>query len=38
MDSVIGFQSQHNNTRGPFKGGIKDAMSMDIDSRGLLRL
>ena len=31
MDSVIGFRVQHNNTRGPFKGGIRYHEHVDID-------
>ena len=31
MDSVIGFRVQHNNTRGPFKGGIRYHQHVDIE-------
>jgi len=31
IDSVIGFRVQHNNTRGPFKGGIRYHQHVDID-------
>ena len=31
LDSVIGFRVQHNNTRGPFKGGIRYHEHVDID-------
>ena len=31
IDSVIGFRVQHNNTRGPFKGGIRYHEHVDID-------
>ena len=31
IDSVIGFRVQHNNTRGPFKGGIRYHHHVDID-------
>ena len=31
VDSVIGFRVQHNNTRGPFKGGIRYHEHVDID-------
>ena len=31
MDSVIGFRVQHNNTRGPCKGGIRYHEHVDID-------
>ena len=31
MYSVIGFRVQHNNTRGPFKGGIRYHEHVDID-------
>ena len=31
VESVIGFRVQHNNTRGPFKGGIRYHEHVDID-------
>ena len=31
MDSVLGFRVQHNNTRGPFKGGIRYHEHVDIE-------
>ena len=31
IDSVVGFRVQHNNTRGPFKGGIRYHHHVDID-------
>ena len=31
LDSVIGFRVQHNNTRGPFKGGIRYHEHVDIE-------
>ena len=31
LESVIGFRVQHNNTRGPFKGGIRYHQHVDID-------
>ena len=31
LESVIGFRVQHNNTRGPFKGGIRYHEHVDID-------
>ena len=31
LDSVIGFRVQHNNTRGPFKGGIRYHQHVDIE-------
>ena len=31
MDSVVGFRVQHNNTRGPFKGGIRYHEHVDIE-------
>ena len=31
LNSVIGFRVQHNNTRGPFKGGIRYHEHVDID-------
>ena len=31
IDSVIGFRVQHNNTRGPFKGGIRYHHHVDIE-------
>ena len=31
VDSVVGFRVQHNNTRGPFKGGIRYHEHVDID-------
>ena len=30
IDSVIGFRVQHNNTRGPFKGGIRYHHHIDL--------
>ena len=31
IDSVVGYRVQHNNTRGPFKGGIRYHHHVDID-------
>ncbi|MAI86921.1 MAG: glutamate dehydrogenase [Candidatus Marinimicrobia bacterium] len=31
IESVVGFRVQHNNTRGPFKGGIRYHEHVDID-------
>ena len=31
IDSVVGFRVQHNNTRGPFKGGIRYHHHVDIE-------
>ena len=31
LESVVGFRVQHNNTRGPFKGGIRYHHHVDID-------
>ena len=31
IDSVVGFRVQHNNTRGPFKGGIRYHQHVDIE-------
>ena len=31
VESVVGFRVQHNNTRGPFKGGIRYHEHVDID-------
>ncbi len=31
LESVVGFRVQHNNTRGPFKGGIRYHQHVDID-------
>ena len=31
LESVVGFRVQHNNTRGPFKGGIRYHEHVDID-------
>ena len=31
LESVIGFRVQHNNTRGPFKGGIRYHQHVDIE-------
>ena len=31
IDSVIGYRVQHNNTRGPFKGGIRYHQHVDIE-------
>ena len=31
IDSVVGYRVQHNNTRGPFKGGIRYHQHVDID-------
>ena len=31
IDSVVGFRVQHNNTRGPFKGGIRYHRHVDIE-------
>ena len=31
IDSVVGYRVQHNNTRGPFKGGIRYHNHVDID-------
>ena len=31
VESVIGFRVQHNNTRGPFKGGIRYHQHVDIN-------
>ena len=31
VESVIGFRVQHNNTRGPFKGGIRYHQHVDIE-------
>ena len=31
IDSVVGFRVQHNNTRGPFKGGIRYHEHVDIE-------
>ena len=31
VESVIGFRVQHNNTRGPFKGGVRYHEHVDID-------
>ena len=31
VESVVGFRVQHNNTRGPFKGGIRYNEHVDID-------
>ena len=31
IDSVVGFRVQHNNTRGPFKGGIRYHPHVDIE-------
>jgi len=31
MESVVGFRVQHNNTRGPFKGGIRYHQHVDIE-------
>ena len=30
LESVVGFRVQHNNTRGPFKGGIRYHHHVDI--------
>jgi glutamate dehydrogenase (NAD(P)+) len=31
IDSVVGYRVQHNNTRGPFKGGIRYHQHVDIE-------
>ena len=31
LDSVIGYRVQHNNSRGPFKGGIRYHHHVDIE-------
>lgn len=31
IDSVVGYRVQHNNTRGPFKGGIRYHHHVDVD-------